>query len=230
MTLPQTIKQELGLPFEFTRLARSSDHILQLENGLEDLDDNLGRQLRTQGPGQNITADVMLFGARMIKLRGLRKRTFLNSHENPLSGWKNSATHVQVRTRDVEVDQVTTGERSRTHGLVGLGFTVDTLDRRVDPQHFGNITLQDVRLVLLHEGFSDIGLFEEDVDHVGERLGLQKRSSVSGHRLGLMELLTLSQFDRSADHNGQDGIGVLRRRVSALLKLLREILFVTEHP
>ena len=73
----RSIKNELGLPFEFTRLARSSGHIPQLEHSLEDPDDNLGHQLCTQGPGQNITADVLFLGTRVIDLRRLRKRALL---------------------------------------------------------------------------------------------------------------------------------------------------------
>ena len=73
----RSIKNELGLPFEFTRLARSSSHIPQLEHCLEDPDDNLGHQLRTKGPGQNIAVDVILLGTRMIEVRGLCKCTLL---------------------------------------------------------------------------------------------------------------------------------------------------------
>jgi hypothetical protein len=78
----QLIQNGLGLPFEFTRLTGSSGHVLQLENSPEDLGDDLGHQLRTQGPGQNITMDVMLLGARMIDRCGFRKRTLLDNRKN----------------------------------------------------------------------------------------------------------------------------------------------------
>jgi hypothetical protein len=82
---------------------------------------------------------------------------------------ENFKTHIQVCTRDVEVDQVTSVDGSRTHGLAGLGFTVDTLDGRVNPQHLGNIALQNFSLVGGDEGLGNIGLVEEDVDRMGER-------------------------------------------------------------
>ena len=72
----------LQLPFEFTRLARSSGHILQLEYSSEGSEDNLGHQLCTEGPGQNVATDVTLLGARGIDLRGLWKRTLLKCHES----------------------------------------------------------------------------------------------------------------------------------------------------
>ena len=37
----QTTQERLGLPFEFTRLAGSPGHLLQLENCLENLGDDL---------------------------------------------------------------------------------------------------------------------------------------------------------------------------------------------
>ena len=40
----QIIKPSLELPFEFTRLARPTGHVLQFEHGPEDIGDNLGHQ------------------------------------------------------------------------------------------------------------------------------------------------------------------------------------------
>jgi len=78
-------------------------------------------------------------------------------------------THILARTRHVDVDQVSSVDGSRTNGFIYGGFTVDTLDGWVKPQHLGNIALQDVSLVgVRHEGLGDIGLIEEDVGHVGE--------------------------------------------------------------
>lgn len=82
---------------------------------------------------------------------------------------ENLRTHIQVRTRDVEVDQFTSVDGSRTYGFTTLGLTVDTLNGWVNPQHLGNITLQFVSLVGGHKGVSNIGLVKEDVDHMGER-------------------------------------------------------------
>ena len=87
-----------------------------------------------------------------------------------------SGTHIYVCTRDVGVDQVTSIERGQTHGLVDLDFAVDTLDRRVKPQHPSGITLQDVNLVGDHEGLSDIRLVKRDVEHVSERWKVRKRT------------------------------------------------------
>ena len=150
-------------------MARSSGHALQLEHSLEDLADNLGHQLNTQGPGQHVAADIIVLGTGVVDLRGIRKRTILDGDEKIVANTGTLRTHIMARTRDVEVDQVTSVDGSRTHGLVSPGFTVDTLNGWVNPQHLGNITLQDVSLVLGHEGVGNIGLFKEDIDHVGER-------------------------------------------------------------
>jgi len=77
-------------------------------------------------------------------------------------------THITAGTRHVEVDQVSSVDGSRTRGFVCRGFTVDTLDGRVEPQHLGNVTLQLISFVGGHEGMGDVGLIEEDVGHVGE--------------------------------------------------------------
>ena len=45
----------------------------------------------------------------------------------------------------------------------------------------------------------------------------------------LTRVITLGEFNRCTDHGGQNGVRVLRRRVSALLQPLCEILFVTKH-
>ena len=99
----QTIQNELGLPFEFTRLARSSGNVLQLENSLEDRGDDLGDQLRTQSPGQNITTYVIIVGTRMIDRRGFCKCTLLDGHKNRHGSRKcenlHSCSHSQCQRR-----------------------------------------------------------------------------------------------------------------------------------
>ena len=117
------------MPFKFAKLARSPGHVL--ENSLEYLGDDLGHQLRTQGPSKNI-ADVMLLGTRMINLRGLSKRVVLDNYKKHRR-YRNSKAHIRVGTGDVDVDQVTSVEGGRTHGLIRLGFPEDTLDGRVNP-------------------------------------------------------------------------------------------------
>lgn len=77
----QMQRPNIGLPFEFTRLTGSTGHAPQPEHSLEDTGDNLGNQLRTQGPGQNIAADVGFLGPRVIDLRRFRKSTLLNGNE-----------------------------------------------------------------------------------------------------------------------------------------------------
>lgn len=62
----QTTQGKFELPFEFPRLVRSPGHLLQFEDSLKDTDDDLGHQVRTQGPSQNIFANIVLLGARMI--------------------------------------------------------------------------------------------------------------------------------------------------------------------
>ena len=62
------------------------------------------------------------------------------------------------------------------------------------------------------------------------RAGAQGRGLNSGYLINLTKILTLSEFNRSTDHDRQDRIDVLRSRVSTLLNPLGEIMFVTEHP
>ena len=149
-------------------MAGSSGHFLQLEHGLERLDDDLGHQLGAKGPGQNITADVMLLRARKINLRGFFKRTLLKFYENRSEDGKPQWTHILVRVRDVEIDQVADFKGCRANDLVCPGLAVDTLDRWVNPQYLSNIALQNFRLVGSDEGLSDIRLVEEDVEGKGE--------------------------------------------------------------
>ena len=164
-----TMKECFELPFEFAGLARSSGHALQLEHSLEDLADNLGHQLNTQGPGQNVATDIIVLGTGVIDLRGVRKRMLLDGDEKIIVDTGALTAHILTRTRDVEVDQVTSLDRGRTHGLVGPGFAVDTLNGWVNPQHLGNIALQVVGPAGGYEGLGDIGLVKEDIGHVGER-------------------------------------------------------------
>ena len=122
-------------------MAGSSGHVLQLEHGLERLHDDLGHQFGAKGPGQNITADVMLLRARMINLRGFCKRTLLKLYENRSEDGKRQWTHILVRARDVEIDQVADFESGRAHNLVCPGHAVGTLYRWVNSQHLSNIAL-----------------------------------------------------------------------------------------
>jgi hypothetical protein len=143
------MKESFELPFEFARLAGSSGYALQLEHSLEDIADNLGHQLNTKGPGQNVATDIIALGTGVIDLRGIRKRMLLDGDEKIIVDTGALTTHILTRTRDVEVDQVTSVDGSRTHGLVGPGFTVDTLNGWINPQHLGNIALQVVGLALV---------------------------------------------------------------------------------
>ena len=136
---------------------------------MERLNDDLGRQLGAKGPGQNITADVMLLRTRMINLRGFCKRTLLKFYENRSEYGKRQWTHILVRARDVEIDQVADFEGGRAHDLVCPGHAVGTLYRWVNPQHLSDIALKNFRLVGSDEGLSDIGLVEEYVEGEGER-------------------------------------------------------------
>ena len=54
--------------------------------------------------------------------------------------------------------------------------------------------------------------------------------STLGHLCDPTELLTLSQLNRSTDHDYQDRANVLKSRVAALLKPIHEILSIAEHP
>lgn len=163
-------KSRFKSPFQFTGLSRSSGHILQLQHGLETLDNNLGHEGCTKSPSENITTDIMFLGTRMIDLRGLYERTLLKLHENCswAEGLKYRRTHILVRSCDIEIDQVTGHDGGRTHGLASLGFTIDTLEGWINSQHLCDIAFQDFGLVLGHEGSSDIGLVEEKVEHEGE--------------------------------------------------------------
>jgi len=71
----ETVQNGLGLLSEFVRSVSSSGHILQLENGLEDLGDDLRHPLCTQDAGQGITTDAMLPGTTATDRRELRKHT-----------------------------------------------------------------------------------------------------------------------------------------------------------
>ena len=75
-------------------------------NNLGDLGNDLGRQLRTQDPGENITADAMLPGTKMIDRCGLRKRALLDGYED----YCRDRIHIPVRARVVNVDQVASVE------------------------------------------------------------------------------------------------------------------------
>jgi hypothetical protein len=65
---------------------------------------------------------------------------------------------------------------------------------------------------------------------VRERWGVRKRTSNLGQLLDPTKFLTMSEFNRSTGHDGQDRVDVLRSRVSALLDALGEILFDTKYP
>ena len=56
------------------------------------------------------------------------------------------------------------------------------------------------------------------------------KKSTLRHLCDPKKFLTLRKFNRSTDHDCQDLVDVLRSRVPALLKSLREISFVTGHP
>lgn len=106
----QTTQEGLGLPFGFTRLAGFPGHVLQLENSLENLDDDLEHQLRTQGPNRSLIADPMLPRARMIGQLGLCNRAPLDGHKDYRQDEKNSRTRIDIHARDVDVEQVTSAE------------------------------------------------------------------------------------------------------------------------
>ena len=80
--------------------------------------------------------------------------------------------HIHVCTCDIEVDQVTSVDGSRTHNLVGPSFTVNTLEGWIESQHLRDIALQNFGIGLLQEGINDLILLEEDVEHEGKGCGI----------------------------------------------------------
>jgi hypothetical protein len=88
--------------------------------------------------------------------------------------------HIYVRSCDIEIDQVTGLDGSRAHDLVGLSFTVDTLEGWIKSQHLCDIALQPSSIGLCQEGLSDISLLEEDVEHEGEGYEIKGMTSALG--------------------------------------------------
>jgi len=82
----------------------------------------------------------------MIDRRRLRNARFQTAI-GTIVETENPATHIHFRARDVDIDRVTSVERSRTHRLVGLGFMVGTLDRRINPQHPSDVKTSDLSVV-----------------------------------------------------------------------------------
>jgi hypothetical protein len=90
--------------------------------------------------------------------------------------------HIEVRGCDIEIDQVTGIDGSRSYDFVCLGFTVDALEGWINSQHLCDITFQNLRLVVVREGLGDIGLFKEDVEHEGEGCEVEGMTLALGDR------------------------------------------------
>ena len=162
-------KPSLGLPFERTRLAGSTGHVSQLEHSPEGTGNDLRHQFCTQGPGQYVTMGFMCLTRQIgIDARGVRKRAVLDELRSPVKTAGGFNTHISTRFHRVEVDQISSVDGFGANGFVCLGFTVDTLDGRVNPQNLGNTSLQVASLAGVHKEFGGLGLIEENVGHVGK--------------------------------------------------------------